>query len=699
MKEAELKSINNTKYLIICYLTSFIGGFCVMAVEIIAGRLIARYLGVSLYTWTSVIGVVLAGISFGNYIGGRIADKFAAQRALSMLFILASISCICIPVLNNIVGRLALLLNFAWPLRIIVHVALIFFLPSAILGTISPVVAKFALDQGFRPGRTIGNIYAWSAAGSIAGTFATGFFLIAYMGTTTVIWSVAAFLGLVGLIYGMKNVFSYFWLICFLFLAFISFSPLGWANTMATNLFLKVPSQERIVYEKDSQYSHISITEKPDNPDIYNFVIDKLIQTTVNIKKPEDLNYGMEYYRAFADIIKHFGGNKEDLSVLILGGGGYLFPRYLAKHKPDARIEVAEIDPEVTRAVISVFGLPGDSSIRIHHMDARNYIEDLNRRKREGEEILPFDFIFCDVVAGGLAVPYHLTTQEFNEKVAQLLTPQGLYIINLIDAVSLKPKFLEAMKNTMSETFPYVYVIWPSKKERPQASDAIGHFTYLLIGSQRELDKNKFASKDFTGRLLEVRAPTSLKNKKEGVILTDDFAPVDNLLAGAFYMEGQLRVCSELLNRGIQLLKKRKLEEAIKNFQKIISIDHYNILALNNIGTVKSWQGRFDEAIKYYKKALDIRPDFVPISIGLAGVLEQKGRTDEAIAIYQKSIEASPDQPDLYLRLGDALFRENKIDEAIKNYIKALEIDKESEAAKIRLGQAISIKARKEQQK
>jgi len=132
VKEIAVKAVGNRTYLIISYLTSFIGGFCVMAVELIAGRLIARYLGVSLYTWTSVIGVVLAGISFGNYIGGRIADRFAAKPALSWLFISASIFCVFIPILNNTVGQLTLLFNFTWPLRIVIHVILIFFLPFSI---------------------------------------------------------------------------------------------------------------------------------------------------------------------------------------------------------------------------------------------------------------------------------------------------------------------------------------------------------------------------------------------------------------------------------------------------------------------------------------------------------------------------------------------------------------------------------------
>ena len=34
-------------------------------------------------TWTSVIGIVLAGLAIGNYIGGRLADRYEARRTLA----------------------------------------------------------------------------------------------------------------------------------------------------------------------------------------------------------------------------------------------------------------------------------------------------------------------------------------------------------------------------------------------------------------------------------------------------------------------------------------------------------------------------------------------------------------------------------------------------------------------------------------
>ncbi|MDE2896574.1 MAG: fused MFS/spermidine synthase, partial [Chloroflexota bacterium] len=84
--------------------TVFVSSLCIMVLELVAGRLIARHVGSSLYTWTSVIGIVLSGIAAGNYIGGRLADRFPPKETLSLIFLVASANCLLIPVLNNRIG-------------------------------------------------------------------------------------------------------------------------------------------------------------------------------------------------------------------------------------------------------------------------------------------------------------------------------------------------------------------------------------------------------------------------------------------------------------------------------------------------------------------------------------------------------------------------------------------------------------------
>src|SRR4030066_412740 len=118
----------------------FIASFCTLVIELVAGRIIAPYVGVSLYTWTSVIGVVLAGISLGNYLGGRLADRWASLRLLGGIFLLGGLSCFGV-LAADAVGKLT---PGDWPivLGILVLTLVLFFLPCVILGTISPIVAK-----------------------------------------------------------------------------------------------------------------------------------------------------------------------------------------------------------------------------------------------------------------------------------------------------------------------------------------------------------------------------------------------------------------------------------------------------------------------------------------------------------------------------------------------------------------------------
>jgi MFS family permease len=182
--------------------TVFISSFCVMVIELVAARLIARFLGSSLYTWTSVIGVVLAGITIGNYVGGRLADRFKPVKTLTIMFTVCAAACLVTIFLNNLVGGFTWLWQLNWPTRIIIHVTVVFLLPATFLGTISPVVAKIALERGLPTGRTVGDIYAWGAAGSIVGTFVTGYYLIALMGTISIIWTVAAVMIAMALLYG-----------------------------------------------------------------------------------------------------------------------------------------------------------------------------------------------------------------------------------------------------------------------------------------------------------------------------------------------------------------------------------------------------------------------------------------------------------------------------------------------------------------
>ena len=170
----------------------FVASACMMTLELVAGRIVAPYVGVSLYTWTTIIGIILAGMSLGNYIGGRLADRWASHRLLGLLFLLGGLTCVGVLLVDVLGTRLP----NAWPivLRIIILVTALFFIPATLLGTISPVVVSLSVLDLSRTGSTVGRISAAGTVGSIVGTFATGFLLITWFGTHAIVWGVAVVL-------------------------------------------------------------------------------------------------------------------------------------------------------------------------------------------------------------------------------------------------------------------------------------------------------------------------------------------------------------------------------------------------------------------------------------------------------------------------------------------------------------------------
>ena len=515
-KHNETEETSRYRALVIPSLTVFITSFCIMVLEIVAGRLTARHLGSSLYTWTSVIGVVLAGITLGNYIGGRMADRFQARKTLACLFAISSVTCVVIIILNNVVGEWTWLWKFNWPMRVFIHVLLVFLLPSTLLGTISPVVAKMALDRGLPTGRTVGSIYAWGAAGSIAGTFAAGYYLIAAMGTIAIVWIIAAVLVVMAILYCVRFWPLYIWAVMFCCVLVMGTAPWQWAKETGAGLALRKEPDKGIIYEDETAYCYVSVEQLSSTPDRRTFMQDKLKHSEIIMDDVLDLQYF--YHDIYAAITGGLSADKDNLTVLVLGGGGYSFPRYVEKVWPGSQVDVAEIDPGVTEAAIQAFGLERDTSIRTFTMDARNYADALLEQELKSGLKTRYDFIYGDAL-NDYSIPYQLTTWEFNDKIAQLLTNDGVYMVNVIDIFD-SGLFLGAIINTLEKTFPYVYVV--TRGDLPRAARS----TFVVIAAKQILDIDnlcaQYQRKSQNLWHLSESDMQALREKMGGRVLTDD---------------------------------------------------------------------------------------------------------------------------------------------------------------------------------
>ena len=490
------------------YAIVFASNACIMVLELTAGRIVAPYVGVSLYTWTSIIGIVLAGISLGNYIGGRLADRRGSLRLLGILFLLAGLTSFGVLAVDVIGNRLPA----GWPVigQIVALVTVLFFAPSLVLGTISPVVAKLAVRDLATTGATVGKIYAAGTVGSIVGTFATGFVLISWFGTTAIVWGVALVLIGMGLIFlgaGRPRALVAAALVVTLGLA--GAQAAGWLASRCT---------------LETNYFCIRVREETrDGRPVRVLVLDRLVHSYSSLEDPTLLVYG--YEQLYAQLVRYQAQAGGDPSALFIGGGGYTFPRYMEALYPDSAIDVIEIDPGVTQVAHDMLGLSRATRIRSFNEDARLVMQRPPDRR--------YDLIMGDAF-NDFSVPYHLTTHEFNRRVRAWLDEDGLYLVNIIDGPTAN--FLRAYTRTLRETFDYVYLA-PTQaawRETPRS-------TFVVIASDTPLDMERLAasaaadsSRTIESLLLSDQQLDSLLAEGRQTLLTDRYAPVDQLLAPAF---------------------------------------------------------------------------------------------------------------------------------------------------------------------
>jgi spermidine synthase len=493
----------------------FVSSACALAIELVAGRILAPYIGVSLYTWTSVIGIVLAGMSAGNFVGGIVADRSASRRLLGLTLISGSIASVFILVVTDWIVDSTIALSLL-P-RIVFYTTADFFLPSFVLGMVSPIVVRLALAGVERSGHTVGTIYACSTLGSIFGTFLTGFWLISWIGTRAIVLVIAGALFLMGLAIGD-------------FLRSKSGAAALARNAAVFAAVLWLGSGYKAPCLVESSYYCIQVleTSSTDGHPARALMLDHLIHSYIVLDDPKALDYGYEH--AYADLTRTAVKSSAPIDSLFVGGGGYAFPRYVEATYPTGRTDVVEIDPAVIAVAHNQLGLPKTSRIRSFNQDARMYLAD-------PANTATYDFIYGDAF-NDLSVPYHLTTVEFDRLLLKHLKPNGIYLANLIDSLD-DGEFVRAFANSLRAAFPHVYLF-----ARGEALQPFDRNTYVLMASREPLDRERLAQitadeKSYakTTAMPEERLNTYLKSGR-ALTLTDDFAPVDQLLAALFIRRG-----------------------------------------------------------------------------------------------------------------------------------------------------------------
>ena len=342
--------------LIGCSALVFITSVCIMVLELTASRLIAKAVGSSLYTWTSVIGVILAGISIGNFLGGWLADRYDHRRSLAWLFFISSFCCMTIYPLSQLVSTRGRPEWVSWQAWVVIIVSSLFLHPSIVLGMISPITASMALAKARHTGSTVGNVYAWGAMGSIIGTFLAGFYLISMFGTQHIIWMTAATLALLGIVVAtgqrmFRGAMIFGWMQLIFWIGMLASARESQASaedrvwlkellgkTHELGLKLNLRGDDPDEYNAESDYFYINVANRHQDGDtVKSLHLDHLTHSYYNPNDPTALYY--DYEKVYAAVTERAAETWDRESVVPLPNGldeGWKLPSW-TKYDPAAK--------------------------------------------------------------------------------------------------------------------------------------------------------------------------------------------------------------------------------------------------------------------------------------------------------------------------------------------------------------------------
>ncbi len=479
----------------------FFSSASVLVLEILAGRLMAPYVGVSLETFTGIIGTVLAAIAVGSWVGGRAADRRNPADLIGPAFLVGGATGMLAPTIIAVIGPG---MRGGGAVGIVTITAVAFFLPAAALSAVTPLIVKLRLRSLAQTGEVVGSFSAVGTAGALVGTFLTGFVLLATLPTRPVVLGLGVLLVATGVLLSARR---------------RELAIQGAAAAGLIGLLLVVVDGP---CQWETAYSCATVVEDPDNASGRILRLDQLSHSYVDLDDPTYLDF--RYIKDFVAVVEAQAPDGP-LVTLGVGGGGFTMPRYFAATRPGSDNLVYEIDDALVDIGRSELGLDPEayapSTISIVTEDARTALQ----RRLDDTDQAPFDVVIGDAFSG-TTVPWHLTTVEFIEDLKATMAPDGTYIMNVIDFGNRD--FIRAEVVTAREVFANVAVLAPTA----YIDDPNTGGNFVVVATDADIDRStieaNLARRDSTSIVLEGAGLDRWVG--DARILTDDFAPVDQML-------------------------------------------------------------------------------------------------------------------------------------------------------------------------
>ena len=475
-------------------------GAAVLVVETLAARLVAPYVGLTLESYTAAIGVALLGIAAGARFGGIMADRREPRLVITTALFAGGLLVLAVRPVIHLLGPFLP----PGPGSAIVLIAVSTLPPVLALSMVAPAVVKARLASlpGMSgSGSVVGTLSALGTLGALVGTFLTGFVLVATMPTTVILAVTAGACLILAVVTAARR----------------SWSVIGrgtGAAVLAGTALVGLPGP----CEVETAYYCARIEPDPaaGHPSGRVLYLDNLRHSYVDLDDPTYLDF--RYTQRFADVIDAAFPTPEPLDVLHVGGGGFTMPRWLAATRPGTRSTVLELDPAVVALGRRQLGVGDIPDMTIRTGDARISVRALPQASA--------DVVVGDAF-GSLSVPWHLATAEFLTDLRRVLRPGGVVVLNVIDYDPRR--FLAAETATIASVFADGDVVVLGRPD--QLVDGAGG-NFVVAASTRSLDSAALATaadaRGEAGAVLDRDQFDQLVSDAQ--VLTDDFAPVDQLM-------------------------------------------------------------------------------------------------------------------------------------------------------------------------
>jgi hypothetical protein len=477
----------------------FLASGAVLVLETVALRLVGPYIGVTLQVTSAVIGMALGAIAYGAWLGGFLADRYDPRKLLAPALVLAGIAtAVTLPIVRY-AGEV---LRGEAAGGILLLTALAVFVPAGLLSAVTPLVVKLQLGDLARTGRVVGRLSSIGTLGGITATLATGFVLVAALSTSAIIVSLAAVLGVTGI--GL-----------WLYLRRRVAMPLTRTGAALAALGLVGAGLSTVApnpCDIETAYHCAAVTTDPARDTGRTLILNSANHSYVDLADPRHLEFEYtQWFGAVADVMAPPGRR---LDALHLGGGGFTMPRYLTATRPGTDNDVYEIDGGLVDLARRELGLRTGPSLSVSVGDARVLV---TSRPADSADLVVGDAF------GHLVVPWHLATREMAVEIQRVLRPQGIYTQNVIDYPPLR--FIRAEVATVADVFPHVLLVG-----EPAALAGETGANFVIVASDAPLPLD--ALRDRVGPGITVLDGDELADLVGSApVLTDEYAPVDQLLA------------------------------------------------------------------------------------------------------------------------------------------------------------------------